>query len=323
MLLRTHMVVSRRLRRTRVMSTSSTSTRDEKNKIVQAFLKQVEQDHTFMKRVLDAAPTKQVKTSIVRPIASHVGKILDKEFARADVDGNQQLSALELRNWYKMKYPSFGLEAGLGTGAREVVGEAAAGGVQEPSRKQLRQLAVMAGIPFIGFGFLDNAIMLVAGNQIEASMGVAFGITPLMAAGLGNMVSDVAGLKAGGAIEIMAAKLGLPDPGLTTGQLKLGSVKRTTLLAGALGLSIGCLLGMFPLLFIDEHENMLREIFQDIDTDHSGSISQDELEVALAKLGMQKSEVEKIMSITDVNADDQISFEEFKKMAKIVRTGNH
>ena len=222
-----------------------------KDELINQILAQVEKDRNFISKVLEKAPSEEARHKIVRPIASHVGKVLDKEFAIADLDGNSQLSAIEIRNWYKQKYPSFRVAETM-TGIRENISSAGRGEVAaEPTSTQHRQLAIQAGIPFIGFGFLDNAIMLVAGNQIEASMGVAFGITPLFAAGLGNMVSDVAGLKAGGVIEAIAAKLGLPDPGLSASQMKLSSVKRTTLLAGALGLAVGCLLGMFPLLFID------------------------------------------------------------------------
>ena len=76
---------------------------------------------------------------------------------------------------------------------------------------------------------------------------------------------------------------------------------------------------MFPLLFIDEHENMLREIFEDIDTDRSGTIDELELEIALAKLGVTKAEVANIMKMGDVDSNDSIDFEEFKKLAKVVR----
>ena len=230
------------------------STKKEKDALVQEFLAAIKKDPAIMKRLLKQAGTESIKSDIIRPLASQIGRTLEKEFSQADLDGNKQLSALEVRNWYKMKYPSFGVEGAIaaGTGAREAVTEggtvaaaSTAAVVEEPSSIQLRQLAVMAGIPFIGFGILDNAIMLTAGAQIEATMGVAFGITPLFAAGLGNAVSDVAGLKAGGLIEVMAARLGLPDPGLTAAQLKLPSVKKMSLLAGALGLTIGCLIGMF------------------------------------------------------------------------------
>lgn len=71
---------------------------------------------------------------------------------------------------------------------------ACAGATAKPTRNQLLLIAFASGIPFIGFGFCDNAIMLLAGEGIESSLGVTLGISTLAAAGLGNLISDVAGL---------------------------------------------------------------------------------------------------------------------------------
>ena len=46
----------------------------------------------------------------------------------------------------------------------------------------------------VGFGFADNAIMIVAGDRIDATLGVRLGFSTLAAAGLGNLISDVAGI---------------------------------------------------------------------------------------------------------------------------------
>ncbi|VDP92384.1 unnamed protein product [Echinostoma caproni] len=47
------------------------------------------------------------------------------------------------------------------------------------------------GLPFIGFGFLDNAIMIVAGEYIDLTFASLFGLSTMAAAGLGNLVSDI------------------------------------------------------------------------------------------------------------------------------------
>ena len=75
-----------------------------------------------------------------------------------------------------------------------------------PTNQQLLTTAIASGIPFVGFGFCDNAIMLMAGERIEASLGVAFGITTLAAAGLGNLISDVVGLGLADTIEVKYIK---------------------------------------------------------------------------------------------------------------------
>ena len=40
-------------------------------------------------------------------------------------------------------------------------------------------------IPFIGFGFLDNALMIIAGDYIDTTIGVTLGISTMAAAGFG------------------------------------------------------------------------------------------------------------------------------------------
>lgn len=49
-------------------------------------------------------------------------------------------------------------------------------------------------IPFIGFGILDNGIMIVAGEYIDSTLGVMLGISTMAAAGFGNIISDIAGV---------------------------------------------------------------------------------------------------------------------------------
>jgi hypothetical protein len=49
-------------------------------------------------------------------------------------------------------------------------------------------------LPFIGFGFLDNFIMITVADRIEESIGVVLCLSTMAAAGMGNMVSDLAGM---------------------------------------------------------------------------------------------------------------------------------
>ena len=44
-------------------------------------------------------------------------------------------------------------------------------------------------IPFVGFGIIDNAVMIMAGDYIDCTIGVALGISTMAAAGLGKSVS--------------------------------------------------------------------------------------------------------------------------------------
>ncbi|XP_077928169.1 transmembrane protein 65 isoform X2 [Halichoerus grypus] len=113
-----------------------------------------------------------------------------------------------------------------------------------PTPGQLRYVFIHNAIPFIGFGFLDNAIMIVAGTHIEMSIGIILGISTMAAAALGNLVSDLAGLGLAGYVEALASRLGLSIPDLTPKQVDMWQTR-----GKAVGVTIGCILGMFPLLF--------------------------------------------------------------------------
>ena len=105
-----------------------------------------------------------------------------REFQNADFNRDGVISRHEFSAWYAIRE---GKRAGAGTGTRAA----------EPlSSKQMWALFLTGAIPFVGFGFLDNAIMLTAGDAIEDNLGLALGLSTLAAAGLGNLVSDVAGL---------------------------------------------------------------------------------------------------------------------------------
>lgn len=88
---------------------------------------------------------------------------------------------------------------------------------------ELKAVALVHGLPFIGFGFVDNAIMILAGDYIDLTLGVSLGISSMAAAGIGNTISDIAGLGLGNVVEDMCARLGLPSPILTPQQVRVTS----------------------------------------------------------------------------------------------------
>uniref|UniRef100_A0A8C5TPQ4 Transmembrane protein 65 n=1 Tax=Malurus cyaneus samueli TaxID=2593467 RepID=A0A8C5TPQ4_9PASS len=118
--------------------------------------------------------------------------------------------------------------------------------VAPPSPGQLRHVFFHNALPFVGFGFLDNAIMIAAGTQIELSIGVVLGI------------STMAG-KLAGYVEALASRLGLSIPDLTPKQADMWQTRLSAHLGKAIGVTIGCILGMFPLLFFGEEEEKLEE----------------------------------------------------------------
>lgn len=127
-----------------------------------------------------------------------------------------------------------------------------------PTPRQLWRLALASGVPFVGFGIADNGIMIIAGDQIDATLGVRLGISTLAAAGLGNMLSDVCGVGLGESIEAFCIRAGLHAPALTREQCQLRVTRFTKIGACGFGVALGCLIGMAPLLFISNRKQVTR-----------------------------------------------------------------
>jgi len=118
-----------------------------------------------------------------------------------------------------------------------------------PTRQQLLKLGIVSSLPFVGFGFMDNVIMIIAGDAIDASIGVKLGVSTMCAAGLGNTLSDCVGLFAGDWIESLCKRAGIKEPKLTDEQAECWSARCAKTGSSVVGLAFGCLLGMFPLAF--------------------------------------------------------------------------
>jgi len=121
----------------------------------------------------------------------------------------------------------------------------------KPTRRQLLIHGLNCAVPMIGFGFMDNLVMIQAGDMIDNSIGVTFCLSTLTAAALGQVVSDASGVCFGGCIEALATKLGLPSSTMTNAQLKSKSVRIFSTGCATVGVILGCVLGMTCLLFMD------------------------------------------------------------------------
>lgn len=149
---------------------------------------------------------------------------------------------------------------------------------QPPSWKQLSRVMLASGLPFVGFvsryftciddnnilslgreindvcacrfGFCDNAVMLLAGDAIDSMIGLHLGITTLASAGLGNIAADVVGVSVTHQIKEKSRKiLWAQPPRLSTIQQAMRSVRAAKMGGAAAGVTVGCILGMFPLFF--------------------------------------------------------------------------
>ncbi|CAD7953290.1 unnamed protein product [Amoebophrya sp. A25] len=136
-------------------------------------------------------------------------------------------------------------------------GLTADGNVKAPTRKQYEQYALQCAVPMIGFGFMDNMIMITVGDLIDSHFSAI--VSTLTAAAFGQCCSDVCGTSFSGFVDAAAAKLGLPDARVTAAQADLTPVRIVRTGSMVIGVICGCLLGMFPLLFIDTKRNERRK----------------------------------------------------------------
>ncbi|KAG0427196.1 hypothetical protein HPB47_025703 [Ixodes persulcatus] len=75
-------------------------------------------------------------------------------------------------------------------------------------------------------------------------------------AGLGNAISDAAGIGSAWYVEKLAVKIGVQAPGLTPAQLEMAATRWSANIGRAVGVFVGCILGMFPLLFLSSKEDV-------------------------------------------------------------------
>ncbi|CAI6006978.1 unnamed protein product [Closterium sp. NIES-65] len=118
---------------------------------------------------------------------------------------------------------------------------------------QLGLLATRSALGNIGFGVTDNTIMLIAGDIIEGTLGAAFGISTLMAAGLGNAVSDIVGTVFREYIEGATGRF-LPDVNFSSKQLADSRARWAETGGATVGVTIGCLMGLAPLLVLPQRK---------------------------------------------------------------------
>jgi hypothetical protein len=123
--------------------------------------------------------------------------------------------------------------------------------VPEPSTKQLRAQFIKSAVPMVGFGFMDQTIMLQAGNVIDCTLGVTLGLSTLSAAAFGQIFSNAGSILFGGGVEQVAANMGLKSPNFTLEQTKLPIVRKRQMEGSLFGVILGCTLGLVNLLFIN------------------------------------------------------------------------
>lgn len=144
-------------------------------------------------------------------------------------------------------------------------------GVEKPPRKLLWYHFLFSGIPMVGFGFVDNSIMLRAGDLIDTAVGDTFKLHSMTAAALGQSISDVCGVLFGSSIAALAHNLGLKAANFSDAQKDMRVVRYYGTAGAAIGVFLGCCIGMTNLLFMDlgakereRKEKELHTIFQTV-----------------------------------------------------------
>ncbi|KAG5442985.1 Transmembrane protein 65 [Clonorchis sinensis] len=112
----------------------------------------------------------------------------------------------------------------------------------------------------------DNAIMIIAvsainlflfvqGEYIDCTFSSVFGLSTMAAAGLGNWVSDLCGIGTVGYVERFATRLGFVTPPMRPELAGSRLFMWTTMLGRITGITIGCFLGLLPLLFFERDKD--------------------------------------------------------------------
>ena len=135
--------------------------------------------------------------------------------------------------------------------AEEVVGKTAPPAVKDWLVRFIKRSSKMTV-----FGFIDNFIMITAGDYIDPMLANAMGTSTMFAAGMGNMISDMAGEEGGSTIDRVLEKAGLDILDVSDEQMEVapGWMRFMDKKAGTFGVAIGCLLGMIPLAFMEGQE---------------------------------------------------------------------
>ena len=239
---------ARRQRRQRMFSSSSASTSSSSpntNNKVDDILKQ------FLS--LTAEEKRDVFQSLFGKGGEERKILAEKEkklFAAFDSDGDKMLTPQEFQNLHRaFLWRHLQQEPEVGNEDGEQRSSGSSGSSKEITYAQLKSVALSQMYPFIGFGFLDNALMLAFGETIESSVGLSLGLSTMAAAAIGNTLSDVCGVGLANKIEYWCAKCGLTEEvTMTAGQAKEMRVVVARLGGAMTGVTIGCISGSFPLL---------------------------------------------------------------------------
>ncbi|CUG93541.1 membrane-associated protein, putative [Bodo saltans] len=249
-----------------------------------------------------------------------------REVAAADSDKDHVISPKDFDHWFANALKrKDGAEAAVEGGTAAAASSDPRGVVGPVPLAALFVIALEAGLPFVGFGFLDNATMILAGDFIDRSLGFYLGCSVMASAAMGNVVSGVMGMQVHGLVEKAVQRLGLKMPVLTEEQQKGRRVFLAGHLGGTLGIMLGLTLGMMPLLFIKNDEAAKSDIaaFQKWDRDNSGFLEVAEIVQGLKEVGFQVNPEAIERVVAEYSSTHKLNIDQFRELCSDLRRHKH
>ncbi|KAG5465278.1 hypothetical protein LSCM4_00733 [Leishmania orientalis] len=313
---------------------SSSLTADELQRIAQL----IENDpRILMEVVASLDPQSRRRLVVTGGAMEWFGKeSAAQEVEKADADKDRQISPKDFDHWFESalkrrqeeqkKRATEGKPAtSPDSGTSETTNKAFS---TSPASKSvplaaLFMIALEAGLPFVGFGFLDNATMILAGDMIDGSLGFYLNCSVLASAAMGNVCSGMLGMQLHGLIDQAVQKLNFNTPVLTEEQMKDRRVFLAGHFGGTFGIMLGLILGMLPLLFLDGDTNEKSDyaMFQRWDINNSGFVELPEFEKVLRELGLHQIEVRAKNLIDKYGENNRVNFEQFSQIKADLRDG--
>ncbi|EPY41646.1 hypothetical protein AGDE_02278 [Angomonas deanei] len=262
----------------------------------------------------------------------------EREVRAADQDNDRQISPKDFDHWFenaqRRKQEEKKKKAAEEAEQKEKKGVEATAESTTTSTKTkvitgavpfaaLCLIGLEAGLPFVGFGFLDNATMILAGDFIDGTLGFYLNCSVLASAAMGNVCSGMLGMQVHGLIDKAVQKLNFNTPVLTDEQMKDRRVFFAGHLGGTIGIMIGLTLGMLPLLFMDNDTNEKTDyaMFQRWDINNSGFVEKAELEKVLVELGLSETETKATLLMKKYGQNNRVNFEQFCDFKDDLREG--
>jgi hypothetical protein len=105
----------------------------------------------------------------------------------------------------------------------------------------LKTIVQKSSKPFV-FGIIDNAIMVLVGDQLDAVLQSALHLSTMYAAGVGNAISDLIGEASSSYWEKLFKDADIPD------EMKKSAIMKTiVVITPPLAIFWGCMVGMLAL----------------------------------------------------------------------------